>query len=153
MSAVLALRLLGPPRVALDDRAIALGSRKAVALLALLALDGPCARSRLAALLWPEHDEAGARRNLRREIFRLRNAGVPLDDGDAQSLSLPPSTGCDARVAGARGGILLDGFDHVAGDAYADWLGAWRARLGSAAGRTSPRRWPTTSGAATGGPR
>ena len=49
----LALRLIGAARVTIDDRVVALGSRKALALLALLALDGASPRSRLAALLWP----------------------------------------------------------------------------------------------------
>ncbi|WP_158219629.1 AAA family ATPase [Ideonella sp. A 288] len=126
----LALRLIGVPRVELDARPIALGSRKAVALLVLLALDGTSARARLAALLWPDQDETSARRNLRREVFRLRNAGVPIDDGETQSLALAVVPRCDALEPGGGGrGILLDGFDQLAGEAYAEWLASWRARL------------------------
>lgn len=129
LPARLALLLIGAPRVMLDGRVVALGSRKALALLALLALDGTSARARLAGLLWPDQNEAEARRNLRREVFRLRNAGVPVDDGESQSLALAAAFTCDALAAGAERGILLDGFDRVAGDAYADWLSAWRGRL------------------------
>jgi DNA-binding SARP family transcriptional activator len=125
----LALHLIGAPRVTLDGLPIALGSRKALAILALLALDGTTARSRVAAMLWPDQDEAGARRNLRREVFRLRNAGVPIDDGEAQSLALAAPPDCDALVPAAGGGILLDGFDQLAGEDYADWLATWRGRL------------------------
>jgi DNA-binding SARP family transcriptional activator len=125
----IALLLFGAPRVVLDGRAVALGSRKALALLAMLALDGASARARLAGLLWPDQNEAEARRNLRREVFRLRNAGVPIDDGESQSLALAEAFNCDALEATDMGGILLDGFDHVAGEAYADWLSAWRGRL------------------------
>ena len=126
----LSLRLIGAPRVAVDARAVALGSRKALALLALLALDGMSARVRLAALLWPDQDETSARRNLRREVFRLRNAGVPIDDGETQSLALAVVPSCDAlEPEGGGRGILLDGFDQLAGEAYADWLATWRARL------------------------
>lgn len=124
-----ALLLIGAPRVVLDGRAVALGSRKALALLAMLALDGASARARLAGLLWPDQNEAEARRNLRREVFRLRNAGVPVDDGESQSLALAGAVTCDALEAAGTAGILLDGFDHVAGEAYADWLSAWRGRL------------------------
>ncbi|MGH6622891.1 MAG: AfsR/SARP family transcriptional regulator, partial [Burkholderiaceae bacterium] len=126
----LALRLIGAPRVEVDTRAVALGSRKALALLALLALDGTSARARLAALLWPDQDETSARRNLRREVFRLRNAGVPIDDGETQSLALAVVPRCDAlQPEGGGRGILLDGFDQLAGEEYADWLATWRARL------------------------
>ena len=125
----IALLLIGAPRVVLDGRAVALGSRKALALLAMLALDGASARARLAGLLWPDQNEAEARRNLRREVFRLRNAGVPIDDGESQSLALAEAFSCDALEAAGMGGILLDGFDRVAGEAYADWLSAWRGRL------------------------
>lgn len=127
------LRLFGAPQVMIDERAVHVGSRKALALLAVLALDGASARARLAALFWPDQDDASARRNLRREVFRLRNAGVPIDDGDAQSLALAadPASECDAlELTGARPiGILLDGFDRVADGEFSDWLSNWRSRL------------------------
>ena len=123
------LRLIGSPRVTINARPVTLGSRKALALLSLLALDGSSARARIAALMWPDQDEAAARRNLRREVFRLRNAGVPIDDGETQSLALAVKPLCDAREPGAGHGVLLDGYDQLAGEAFADWLAAWRARL------------------------
>ncbi len=54
--------LLGPPRVERDGAAVAFDTRKAVALLAVLALaDRPRPRDVLAELLWPEHDAEHAR--------------------------------------------------------------------------------------------
>ena len=127
------LRLFGAPQVMIDERAVHVGSRKALALLAVLALDGASARARLAALFWPDQDDASARRNLRREVFRLRNAGVPIDDGDAQSLALAagPAPECDVLdpASALPPGILLDGFDRVADDEFSDWLSNWRSRL------------------------
>ena len=54
--------LLGPPRVERDGATVAFDTRKAVALLAVLALaDRPRPRDVLAELLWPEHDAEHAR--------------------------------------------------------------------------------------------
>lgn len=68
-----------------SDLAIPLSIRKTLALLVLLAREGPMPRERVAALLWPALDERTARRNLRRELARLREAGagaVVQADGD-----------------------------------------------------------------------
>ena len=77
MPAGLVLELLGAPR--LRDgagRERALPSRRALALLAVLAAEGEVTRSRLATLFWGELDDASARRNLRRELARLRSEGL-----------------------------------------------------------------------------
>lgn len=128
----LRLRLLGKPLLTLDGHAIPVGSRKALALLAVLALEGASSRARLAALLWPDQEDASARRNLRREVFRLRNVGVDIDD-DAQSLTIGTSIVTDCDVLDAQAppstGILLDGFDRLANGEFSDWLSNWRVRL------------------------
>jgi DNA-binding SARP family transcriptional activator len=68
----LALYLLGPPIIELDGQAVQLGRRKAVALLAYLALTGqPHSRDALATLLWPELDQSGARGQFRRTLSLL----------------------------------------------------------------------------------
>ncbi|MDO9459627.1 MAG: AfsR family transcriptional regulator, partial [Alphaproteobacteria bacterium] len=72
----LQLRLLGAPQLLRDGAPVALSVRKAWALLAYLAVEGSATRSRLAGLLWSDNDEASARRNLRRELHRLREAGL-----------------------------------------------------------------------------
>lgn len=71
--------LLGPPRVERDGALLAFDTRKAVALLAHLALaDRPRPRDALADLLWPENDPEHARGALRRTLSTLRG-GVGVD--------------------------------------------------------------------------
>lgn len=80
-----AIDWLGVVVLRAGDRAIPLSIRKTMALLVLLAREGPMPRERIAALLWPSLDERTARRNLRRELARLRDAGagaVLQADGD-----------------------------------------------------------------------
>jgi DNA-binding SARP family transcriptional activator len=54
----LALYLLGPPRLELDGEPIQVSRRKAMALLAYLAVTGQFhSRDSLATFLWPEYDQ------------------------------------------------------------------------------------------------
>ncbi len=72
-AAGVSVRLLGPVEVAVDGRRVAFDTRKAVALLAYLAVvQRPTSREGLAALLWPESDGADARNALRRTLSVLR---------------------------------------------------------------------------------
>ena len=65
----LSLALLGPPVVLRDGRPVTFDTRKAVALLALLAVTGrEHSREQLADLLWPEADSAKGRASLRRTL-------------------------------------------------------------------------------------
>ncbi len=64
--------LLGTPRVTVDGAPLDVDTRKAVALLARLVVDGPQRRDILAALLWPDSDDARARAALRRTLSALR---------------------------------------------------------------------------------
>ncbi len=67
--------LLGPPRVERNGEPVRFDTRKAVALLAHLALvDGPRSRDSLCELLWPRHDPDLARGALRRTLSTLRGA-------------------------------------------------------------------------------
>lgn len=70
------LQVLGPVRLLCSGRPQPLKTRKAMALLMLLALEGGLSRPRLCAWLWPGQDDSSARRNLRRELVRLREAGA-----------------------------------------------------------------------------
>ena len=71
----LALYLLGPPRLERDGQPIEITRRKAVALLAYLAVTGERhSRDSLAALLWPEYDHRRARADLRRTLSVLNRA-------------------------------------------------------------------------------
>jgi DNA-binding SARP family transcriptional activator len=68
----LRLRLLGPPLPQRDDQELHVGRRKALALLAYLALQRRrYSREALAAFLWPEYDQSGARGRLRRTLSSL----------------------------------------------------------------------------------
>jgi DNA-binding SARP family transcriptional activator len=59
-------------------------------LLAWLALEGPTARARLAALMWPDSDAEAARNSLRQRLFKLRRlCGLELVCG-SQTLALAP---------------------------------------------------------------
>jgi DNA-binding SARP family transcriptional activator len=67
------LLLLGPPRVEKDGQAIPIVLRKAVALVAYLAVEQRAfSREHLATLLWADHGQAGAMANLRRTLSFLR---------------------------------------------------------------------------------
>jgi DNA-binding SARP family transcriptional activator len=69
VAAELSLALLGPPVVTRRGRPVSFDTRKATAVLALLAVDGrELSRERLAALLWPEADTTRARASLRRTL-------------------------------------------------------------------------------------
>ena len=69
----LALYLLGPPRLELGGEPVKISRRKALALLAYLAVTGGHhQRDALATLLWPEYDQSGARADLRRTLSLLR---------------------------------------------------------------------------------
>jgi predicted ATPase/DNA-binding SARP family transcriptional activator/Tfp pilus assembly protein PilF len=69
------LYLFGTPRVQIDGTSVDIGRRKASALLAYLALTNqPHNRDALAALLWPEYDQAGARTALRQALKALKTA-------------------------------------------------------------------------------
>jgi len=68
------IRLLGAPALVSAGQSYCIGPRKAVALLAYLAMrrDEPIARDHLAGLLWGESSNVQARANLRQVLTRLR---------------------------------------------------------------------------------
>jgi len=71
----LALFLLGSPRIERDGVLINVDTRKAIALLAYLAVTHQRhSRDVLASLLWPEYDQANARSALRRTLSTLNKA-------------------------------------------------------------------------------
>jgi DNA-binding SARP family transcriptional activator/tetratricopeptide (TPR) repeat protein len=79
----LTLALLGPPVVQRDAFPVSFDTRKAIALLALLAVTGrEHSREQLADLLWPEADSAKGRASLRRTLS-VTAAAV----GDALTIS------------------------------------------------------------------
>jgi len=89
----LALYLLGTPRIERDGAAIEVDTRKAIALIAFLAISRERhSRDRLVALLWPDYDQQHARATLRRTLSTLNKAlnGSWLDL-DHEMISLHPS--------------------------------------------------------------
>lgn len=95
----LSLRLTGPVEVDVAGRPLAVDTRKAIAILALLAVDGPVARDSLAGMLWPESDQPRARSALRRTLSVLRRG---LDgrwvEADRDVLRLSGSWWADIRL-------------------------------------------------------
>lgn len=80
LSPRLILQFLGLPQLHLDDQPIATDRRKAVALLAYLAVNDSdhgfqrYSRESLSALLWPDYEQAKAFSNLRRTIWEVHQA-------------------------------------------------------------------------------
>ncbi len=71
----LELLLLGPPRIEREAQPITVDTRKAIALMAYLAVTHQeQSRDRLAALLWPDYDQTHARAALRRTLSTLNKA-------------------------------------------------------------------------------
>jgi len=87
----LRLTLLGSPHLFVDGEDKILRERKAVALLAYLAVQRTVqSRDTLATLLWPEHDQQRARANLRYLLWSLRKTvgeGWLRADGDQIALT------------------------------------------------------------------
>ena len=74
----LEIRLLGVPEIILDGAPVALRTRKALVLLAYLAVEGkPQPRLRLMDMLWPDSDELLGRASLRNALAHIRLALGP----------------------------------------------------------------------------
>lgn len=140
---VLALDILGPIALRRDAAPQRLTVKKALALLVLLCRSGPLPRSRVAAMLWPQLDESSGRRNLRRELARLREVGfhgAVQAEGDFLAFSTEVATDVgafDAALAGGRPddalthwrGAPADGLSLDDAGAFDDWLARERERL------------------------
>jgi DNA-binding SARP family transcriptional activator len=162
--------LLGPPRVEHDGIAVGFDTRKAMALLAHLAMvKGPRPRDVLAELLWPGHDTEHARGALRRTLSALRGiVGAGAVEATRDHVALVPGPGLEIDVdrfrADAAAGRLeaaaerfqgefLEGFGLRDAPAFEDWqrgeadalrreLAAVLGRLTEATGELShARRW------------
>ena len=129
------LQLLGPPRLLRDGQVLHVGSRKALAMLAVIALEAGVSRVRLAGWLWPEVDAAGARRNLRRELFRLRKLGVAIAEAADGALSVDPALAVDALQLSREDAVpaseasAFEGLDGVGSEELDAWLRRWREQL------------------------
>jgi predicted ATPase/DNA-binding SARP family transcriptional activator len=85
------LHFLGLPELTQQDKPYSLGTRKALALLAYLAVQRKAvSRSELDVLFWPEQDAKRARRSLRDELSRLKATlgDVLVTEGDTVALDV-----------------------------------------------------------------
>ena len=87
---MLRLFLLGNPHLEQDGQTVGVTRRKALALLAYLAVSRqPRSRDELAALFWAEQDQSGARTNLRRDLSVLKQLlGDETLTADGQQIGL-----------------------------------------------------------------
>src|SRR6185503_19490416 len=103
--------------------------RRDAAMLALLAIQGPTARTRVTALLWPDEPAPDVRGRLRQRIYALkRKLGVEAICG-SPTLSVSPTlawSGFDGEPLDAP---LLGDDDYADLPEFADWLSATRQRL------------------------
>ena len=121
---VLELALLGPPEVRSDRHLLAFRTQKALALLVYLAVTGtPQPRSHLAALLWPDREDAQARATLRSTLRLVREA-IMNSPGFAPSRDIPR---IHSRHAEAGEGLIRSGRDRLGREAL--WLQEEAVRL------------------------
>lgn len=154
----LQLNLLGPFEArGSDGNAVDLASRKALALLAYLAVENGRSHTRefLASLLWGGTGEERARHNLRQALSKIRQAcgDVLISRGDSVQLD-PGACSMDVAefesLAGSEGadelqacldlcrGELLEGFS-IREPEFEEWLLMARARLSRLACQVSDR--------------
>ena len=138
--------LLGAPRLEHDGSPVTFDTRKAVALIALLAVTGrPWAREELAAVLWPETDAARSRGSLRRTLVSAGRVGEALVPGRQQielrhelvdcdvvrfrGLVTKPSSARDREAADLCRGDFLSGFTLRDSPDFEDWSDGLRTAL------------------------
>jgi DNA-binding SARP family transcriptional activator len=143
----LGLALLGPPVITWDGRPVSFDTRKATAVLALLAVEGrELSRERLAALLWPEADTSRARASLRRTLsvtatavggglkvtrtaVALASSRVRVDVTDFEMLSARPGADPLNRAVRLYRDDFLAGFALRACPEFEEWQAATADRL------------------------
>ncbi len=89
----LEIALLGPPEIKIDGSPVKTERRKAIALLAYLAVSGtPYPREHLATLLWPDYEQDSAYAYLRRTLWELNQMlGKGWIEADRERAALVPS--------------------------------------------------------------
>lgn len=85
---MLEIGLLGQPRITVDGKPLDVDTRKAVAMLAYMAVEGATARDTLTTLLWPEADPERAKAALRRTLSSLRSGVKGHIDADRNRVDL-----------------------------------------------------------------
>ncbi len=132
----LEISFLGSPEIRLNGRGVNLPTRKALALLAYLACEpGSHPREKLAALLWPEHDETAGRTALRKALGFL-NEGLSADGSNPFFKVSRDAIGFNHDPDVARG------CTRVPGQSPAPRENQVQAASSRAGSRQSPRRVP-----------
>lgn len=126
--APITLRPAGPPQLLAAGGALRAGSRRALAMAVILALETEVSRDRLADLLWPGTERAAARRNLRRDLFRLREQGLQIVDAGVDVIALR-ELAVDWPEPDGRAPDWLAGLEDAGGAELADWLAGQRVAL------------------------
>lgn len=127
------LRLLGQPAWTADGQRWQALPRKDAVLFAMLALNGPQARGRLAAMLWPLVPAPRASANLRQRLFRLRHQHAELIEEREETLALAPGLQCDLHADDAAGPGLLEALAPEDDDLQG-WIDEARRRWDAEAG-------------------
>src|ERR1035441_9730896 len=146
-AAELSLALLGPPVVTRNGTPVSFDTRKATAVLALLAVEGrEFSRERLAVLLWPEADTTRARASLRRTLsvtaaavggglkvtrtaVALEPSRVRVDVTEFQALAAISEAGPLDRAARIYRDDFLAGFALRGCPEFDDWQATTADRL------------------------
>ena len=141
------LALLGPPVITRSGAPVSFDTRKATAVLALLAVQRrELTRERLAALLWPDADAVRARASLRRTLsvtaaaagpglvvtrtaVALDTSRVRVDVTEFEALAAGPDPGQLDRAAGLYRDDFLAGFVLRDCPEFDDWQAATADRL------------------------
>lgn len=118
----------GSPRLMRSGERVRTGSRNAIALALWLQLEGATRRDRVAAVFWPRVEPAAQRRNLRRDVFRLRQAGLEVREDAGEALAMTPLDVAWPEP-GERPPDWLAGLDARGGAEFDEWLMLQRERV------------------------
>ena len=96
----LSLYFLGPPQLCLNNERVTVNRRKALALLAYLAVSGsPQTRDSLSALFWPDYNQSRAFTNLRHTLWEVQQAiGEGWIVAERETIALNPDAEIDVDV-------------------------------------------------------
>jgi DNA-binding SARP family transcriptional activator len=126
------LWVLDGPRLLVGGEPAALPESSLRILVFLAFRRRPVPRRQVASLLWPDSDEARAGGNVRSAIWRLRAAGVPIDDRAGTGLCICPGPDLDLDAVTGWAGRVTTGSGGPADlcvpagvDAALDLLPAW----------------------------